>query len=89
MRLSSKDHEILSNIYSEKVLVEMDVGGVMGGSPTSGGSIETGDNYAPGDTRIPKLLGGVQTRKGMLCKCKCKGTGKCKCKKDCKCRKEK
>jgi len=78
MRLSSKDREILSNIYSESVLVEMDVDSVMGGSPTSGGELVNGDNYAPGDTRIPKVLGDVQTRKGKAKKCKCKG--KCKCK---------
>ena len=71
MRLSSKDRDILSNIYSESVLIEMDVDSVMGGSPTLGGELENGDNYAPGDTRIPKLLGDVQTRKGKAKK-KCK-----------------
>ena len=66
MRLSIVDQEKLSDIYLESVLVEdMTVGDMVGGSPTSGGSIENIDSYAPGDTRIPKILGGVQTRNGM------------------------
>ena len=65
MRLSREEHEKLSQIYEEKVLVEMDVAGIMGGAPTSGGSLENVDGYAAGDTRIPKVLGGIQTRKGI------------------------
>jgi hypothetical protein len=65
MRLSIAEHEKLSKLYEEKVLVEMDVAGIMGGAPTSGGSLENVDGYAAGDTRIPKVLGGVQTRKGI------------------------
>ena len=65
MRLSIEEQRILSNIYEEKVLVEMDVAGIMGGSPTSGGSLENVDGYASGDNRIPKVLGGIQTRKGL------------------------
>lgn len=63
MRLSIQEQEKLSKIYEEKVLIEMDVNSVMGGFPTSGGSLENGDDYAPGDTRVPKILGNVQTRK--------------------------
>ena len=66
MELSSKDSEKLADIYVENILIEMDAGSVMGGTPTSGGSIENTDDYAPGDTRIPKLLGDVQTRKGKV-----------------------
>ena len=66
MRLSIEEHEKLSKLYEEKVLVEMDVSGIMGGAPTSGGSLENVDGYASGDTRIPKILGGVQNRKGLL-----------------------
>ena len=66
MRLTIEDHDKLANLYMESVLVEMDVGSVVGGSPTHGGAIENGDNYAKGDTRIPKVLGAIQTRKGKL-----------------------
>jgi hypothetical protein len=72
MPLSREDFKNIAKIYNESVLgkkdesllTEMDAGGVMGGVPTSGGAIETGDNYASGDTRIPKVLGRVQTRQG-------------------------
>jgi hypothetical protein len=63
MRLSIEEHNKLSKLYEEKVLVEMDVDSVMGGAPTSGGSLENADDYAPGDTRVPKVLGTIQTRK--------------------------
>lgn len=65
MRLSIEEQRILSNIYEEKVLIEMDVASIMGGAPTSGGSLENVDGYATGDNRIPKVLGGIQTRKGL------------------------
>lgn len=65
MRLSIEEQTKLANIYETKVLVEMDVAGIMGGSPTSGGSLENVDGYATGDSRIPKILGGVQTRRGL------------------------
>jgi hypothetical protein len=70
MRLSIAEHEKLSKLYEEKVLVEMDVAGIMGGAPTSGGNLENIDGYAAGDTRIPKILGGIQTRKGLAKKSK-------------------
>ena len=65
MRLSMAEQVKLANIYEEKVLIEMDVAGIMGGSPTSGGSLENIDGYATGDNRIPKVLGGIQTRRGI------------------------
>jgi hypothetical protein len=65
MRLSIEEQTKLANIYETKVLVEMDVAGIMGGAPTSGGSLENVDGYAAGDNRIPKILGGIQTRRGL------------------------
>ena len=65
MRLSIEEQTKLANIYEERVLIEMDVAGIMGGAPTSGGSLENIDGYAAGDNRIPKVLGGIQTRKGL------------------------
>ena len=64
MRLSIEESNKLSQLYTEKVLVEMDVDGVMGGSPTTDDDLENHDDYAPGDSRIPKLIGNVITRKG-------------------------
>lgn len=66
MRLSREEQEKLSKLYEEKVLIEMDVGSVVGGDPTSGGALENSDDYATGDNRIPYLIGRVQTRKGNL-----------------------
>jgi len=65
MRLSIEEQGKLSKLYEEKVLVEMDVAGIMGGAPTSGGSLDHVDGFEAGDTRIPKILGGVQTRRGL------------------------
>jgi len=56
----------IAKIYEEKVLVEMDVGGVVGGVPTTGGGIENSDDYATGDNRIPYLMGRIQSRTGLL-----------------------
>ena len=39
------------------------LGGGSGFDPTKG-DIDSSDWYAPGDARVPKLLGKVQTRKG-------------------------
>lgn len=52
-------------LYTEKVLVEMDVDSVMGGSPVED-DLENHDDYAPGDSLIPKLIGNVITRKGAV-----------------------
>jgi hypothetical protein len=54
----------LAEIYENKVLVEMDVGSVVGGLPTSGGNLENADDYATGDNRIPYLIGRIQFRNG-------------------------
>lgn len=56
----------LSDIYENKVLVEMDVGGVVGGMPTSGGNLENADDYAPNDNRIPYVMGRIQSRTGLV-----------------------
>jgi hypothetical protein len=66
MRLSIEEHKKLSDIYENNVLIEMDVGGVVGGLPTSGGNLENVDDYATGDNRIPHILGHTQTRNGKL-----------------------
>lgn len=69
MRLTSRDEENLALIYECFVLKEdLDVGGVVGGSPTSSGPdvFPNPDGYATGDNRIPKVIGKVQTRKGPL-----------------------
>lgn len=65
MRLSIEESEKLSKLYTEKVLVEMDVYGVLGDSPQSD-ELENQDDYAPGDNRIPTLIGNVITRKGAV-----------------------
>ena len=41
-------------------------GGALGGGSSYNppGDINSGDTYAPGDARLPKALGAVQTRKG-------------------------
>lgn len=65
MRLSIEESEKLIKLYTEKVLVEMDVNDVMGGSATTD-DLENHDDYAPGDSRIPKLIGNVITRKGSI-----------------------
>lgn len=56
----------LSDIYENKVLVEMDVGSVVGGVPTSGGNLENADDYAPNDNRIPYVMGRIQSRTGKV-----------------------
>ena len=54
----------------ERVLVEDNVAGgvnsALGPNVGSTAKATSGDNYAPGDARIPKsLYGGVMTRKGL------------------------
>jgi hypothetical protein len=56
----------LSDIYENKVLVEMDVGSITGGSLTSGGNLENADDYAPNDNRIPYVMGRIQSRTGKV-----------------------
>lgn len=62
--MSIEDQKKLENIYLEQVMIEMDCASIFGIDSTHGGELENGDNYAPGDTRIPKVLGKVQTRRG-------------------------
>ena len=64
MRLKLEEETNLVNIY-ESILIEMDVASVVGGSPISN-NLGNIDNYAKGDTRIPKVLGGIQTRRGTI-----------------------
>lgn len=66
MRLSRAEQEIIANIYEKMLTEDMDAGGMMGGTPTSSGAIENEDDFAKGDTRIPYIVGRVQTRKGVI-----------------------
>lgn len=65
-RLTIEEQKQLADIYDSIMINEMDAGDVLGNIQGHGGDIENTDFYAPGDNRIPKLLGGVQTRKGIL-----------------------
>lgn len=56
----------IAEIYENKVLIEMDVGSVVGGTPTSGGNLENADEYAPNDNRIPYVMGRIQSRTGKV-----------------------
>lgn len=56
----------LAEIYENSILIEMDVGGIMGGEPTSGGNLENTDEYAPNDNRIPYVMGRIQSRTGKV-----------------------
>ena len=64
MRLSIEESNKLAEIYTNKVLVEdMSDGGVLGGG-NSDLELENEDEYAPGDNRIPFIMGRTQSRKG-------------------------
>lgn len=67
MRLSIEESNKLAEIYANKVLVEdmtAGDGGVFGDTGTGDiNDLENGDDYAPGDNRIPFIMG-VQSRKG-------------------------
>ena len=65
-RLTIEEQKQLGDIYDSIMISEMDVGDVLGNFTGHGGDIENTDFYAPGDNRIPKVLGGIQTRKGIL-----------------------
>lgn len=56
----------IADIYENKVLVEMDVGGVVGSSPITGGGLDNEDDYAKGDNRIPYVMGRIQSRTGKV-----------------------
>lgn len=45
---------------------ENTVGGGALGPAAAIGHSRSGDWYAPGDARVPKVLGGIQTRRGTL-----------------------
>lgn len=62
--MSRADTEKIVKIYESKILIEMDAGDVLGGGDFPD-TLENQDNYAPGDNRIPYLIG-VQTRNGMV-----------------------
>ena len=64
-KLTIKEQLEIGELYME-ILNEMDSGDIFGNIPGHGGDIENSDFYATGDTRRPKLLGGVQTRSGMI-----------------------
>jgi hypothetical protein len=64
-RLTIEEETKLGELYIE-ILNEMDSGDIFGNVPSHGGDIENTDFYATGDTRRPKLLGGVQTRSGLI-----------------------
>ena len=67
MRLSREDQRKLEKIYTESVLKEdMTAGELFGGITELEPSLVNQDNYAPKDTRIPKVLGKTQTRRGAL-----------------------
>lgn len=62
-RLSSAEAEKIAELYME--MVSADILGNIEGDFADLGTANK-DNYAPGDTRIPKLIGKVQTRKGPI-----------------------
>ena len=63
-RLTIEEQKQLGDIYDE-IINEMESIDVLGPFVTHN-RLENEDDYAPGDNRIPKLLGGVQTRKGII-----------------------
>lgn len=74
-RLTLEEETKLGELYMD-VINEMDSGDIFGNVLGHGGDIENNDFYATGDTRRPKLLGGVQTRSGMIKKKKRKKSRK-------------
>jgi hypothetical protein len=68
-RLSTVDEKIIADLYQDILNENMDAASVVGVSadPVTDLGKTNGDNYAKGDTRIPKsIFKGVQTRKGIL-----------------------
>jgi hypothetical protein len=66
MRLSRLDEKKLADIYQNILNEDMDAGGVYGDmAGEHGNGIENQDFYAPGDNRVPTILG-VQSRKGKV-----------------------
>ena len=79
MRLSIAESNIIAEIYINKVLMEDNSSGNVGhafGEVGSVGSVlgrgdfmsglVNGDDYAPGDNRIPHILSGLETRRGKI-----------------------
>ena len=64
-RLTIEEQKQLGDIYDLIMINEMESTDVLGPFITHN-RLENQDDYATGDNRIPKLLGGVQTRKGIL-----------------------
>jgi len=64
-RLTIQEQKDLGDIYDQIMINEMESVDVLGPFITHN-RLENQDDYATGDQRIPKLLGGVQTRKGMI-----------------------
>ena len=76
-RLSIAEEKKIADLYQDILNEDMDVGGILGGAAFSDDlGEENADDYAPGDNRIPKLLGKVQTRKGVAKKTKKSKKGK-------------
>ena len=71
MRLSIEESNKLADIYTNKILVEdMTDNGVLGGG-SGDQELENEDEFAPGDNRIPFVMG-IQSRKGPVKKKKSK-----------------
>ena len=47
----------------EKAVEEDEMTSAILSTAPQGGALECGDNYAPGDMRVPKVLGKIQRRK--------------------------
>ena len=73
--MSTKDKDNISEIY-DTMLQEMVSGDALGAVIGHGGDVGNTDWYAPGDARVPKILGSVQTRNGKLKKGKKKKKSK-------------
>lgn len=73
---STKFERLFKSMINED-LVSGD-GGVFGSYTSGGTDIGNSDDYAPGDSRIPKALGGVHTRRGKISKKKKKNQKKVK-----------
>ena len=66
MESSGKFERIFLKMLKEEMTAG--AGGALGGGSSYNppGDISSGDTYAPGDARLPKALGAVQTRKGTV-----------------------
>ena len=67
-RYCNEDEEFESDTWGEEILEkckkdEDEMTSAILSTAPQGGALECGDNYAPGDMRVPKILGKVQKRK--------------------------